>query len=83
MNVGLWIVLGVVLVGLYFWYAAIVVRRNRVSEALGGRLLENALPADAGLLRSHKPASKTSAGRIYCQPRCLSTLSFIELPSWV
>jgi LemA protein len=31
-----WVVGGVVLVVLYAWYAAIVTRRNRVGEALGG-----------------------------------------------
>src|SRR4051812_45572455 len=32
----LWIVLGAALLGLYGWYATIVRRRNRVSEALSG-----------------------------------------------
>jgi LemA protein len=32
----LWIVVGVVLVGLYAWYAAIVSRRNKVAAALAG-----------------------------------------------
>lgn len=36
MNLWLWIVLAVVLIGLYAWYAAIVTRRNRVGEALAG-----------------------------------------------
>ncbi|MEW5684682.1 MAG: LemA family protein [Pseudomonadota bacterium] len=36
MNLWLWIVVGVVVVGLYAWYAAIVQRRNRVAEALSG-----------------------------------------------
>jgi LemA protein len=36
MGPGSWIVVAVVLGGLYFWYATIVTRRNRVSEALAG-----------------------------------------------
>lgn len=36
MNGFAWAALAVVLVGLYFWYATIVTRRNRVSEALAG-----------------------------------------------
>jgi LemA protein len=36
MGLGSWIVVGVVLAGLYFWYATIVTRRNRVGEALAG-----------------------------------------------
>lgn len=36
MDLMLWIVVGVVLVGLYFWYAAIVTRKNKVGEALSG-----------------------------------------------
>ena len=32
MNTIGWIVLAVVLAGLYFWYAMIVTRRNRVAE---------------------------------------------------
>lgn len=36
MNVMTWIIVGVLLVGLYAWYATIVTRRNRVSEALAG-----------------------------------------------
>ena len=36
MSTGAWIGLGVVVVILYAWYAAIVKRRNRVSEALAG-----------------------------------------------
>jgi LemA protein len=36
MNMISWIVLGVVLAGLYAWYATIVTRRNRVAEALAG-----------------------------------------------
>jgi LemA protein len=35
-DIVLWILLGLALVGLYAWYAAIVTRRNRVSEALAG-----------------------------------------------
>lgn len=31
-----WVLLAVILAGLYFWYAAIVTRRNRVAEALAG-----------------------------------------------
>jgi LemA protein len=36
MNLVTWIILGVVVVGLYAWYAAIVQRKNRVAEALSG-----------------------------------------------
>jgi LemA protein len=36
MGVVGWLVLGAVVVVLYFWYATIVKRRNRVAEALGG-----------------------------------------------
>lgn len=36
MSIGLWLVIGAVVVVLYVWYASIVKRRNRVSEALGG-----------------------------------------------
>lgn len=36
MDLWMWIVAGVVLAGLYIWYAAIVTRRNRVGEALAG-----------------------------------------------
>jgi LemA protein len=36
MSVAAWIVIGIVLIGLYAWYASIVRRRNRVSEALAG-----------------------------------------------
>jgi LemA protein len=36
MSIGVWIALAAVAVGLYMWYAAIVTRRNRVLEALGG-----------------------------------------------
>ena len=36
MGLGTWIVVAVVLGGLYAWYAAIVTRRSRVSEALAG-----------------------------------------------
>ena len=36
MNLWLWLVLAVALIGLYVWYAVIVTRRNRVSEALAG-----------------------------------------------
>jgi len=36
MNIGVWILIGIVLVVLYVWYATIVKRRNRVSEALAG-----------------------------------------------
>jgi LemA protein len=36
MSIGVWIALGAILAGMYAWYAAIVTRRNRVSEALGG-----------------------------------------------
>lgn len=36
MGLAIWVLLAVVLVGLYFWYAAIVTRRNRVAEALAG-----------------------------------------------
>lgn len=36
MSVWVWIGLGVLAVGLYAWYATIVMRRNRVSEALAG-----------------------------------------------
>ena len=36
MSIGAWIVLGAILAGLYAWYATIVTRRNRVSEALAG-----------------------------------------------
>lgn len=36
MSVFAWIVLAVVLAILYFWYATIVTRRNRVAEALAG-----------------------------------------------
>jgi LemA protein len=36
MRIGIWLVVGVVVVILYVWYAAIVKRRNRVNEALGG-----------------------------------------------
>jgi LemA protein len=36
MSIGAWFVIGVVLVVLYIWYATIVKRRNRVSEALAG-----------------------------------------------
>lgn len=32
----LWIVVGLVVLGLYAWYATIVTRRNRVGEALAG-----------------------------------------------
>lgn len=31
-----WIIAAVVLAGLYFWYASIVAKRNRVAEALAG-----------------------------------------------
>lgn len=31
-----WIVLGVVLVGIYMWYAGIIKKKNKVLEALGG-----------------------------------------------
>jgi LemA protein len=36
MSIGVWILVGAVLAGLYAWYATIVTRRNRVSEALAG-----------------------------------------------
>lgn len=36
MEIVVWLVAGVVLVVLYLWYATIVKRRNRVTEALGG-----------------------------------------------
>jgi LemA protein len=36
MNLVLWIVVGVVLVGLYLLYASIVTKKNRVAEALAG-----------------------------------------------
>ena len=36
MSVVVWFVVGLALAGLYTWYAAIVRRRNRVSEALSG-----------------------------------------------
>lgn len=36
MSFLMWVLLAVVLAVLYFWYAAIVTRRNRVSEALAG-----------------------------------------------
>jgi len=36
MNLVLWIVVGVVLAGLYLLYASIVTKKNRVSEALAG-----------------------------------------------
>jgi LemA protein len=36
MNLFVWIALAIVLIGLYAWYATIVTRRNRVSEALAG-----------------------------------------------
>jgi len=36
MDIIVWIVAGVVLIGLYVWYATIVQRRNRVAEALSG-----------------------------------------------
>ena len=36
MSIGIWLVIGAVVVVLYIWYASIVKRRNRVSEALGG-----------------------------------------------
>ena len=36
MNIIWWLVLGLVLIVLYFWYASIVRRRIRVAEALGG-----------------------------------------------
>lgn len=36
MDVLVWIISGVVLLGLYAWYATIVTRRNRVAEALAG-----------------------------------------------
>jgi LemA protein len=36
MDMIVWIVVGVALVGLYAWYATIVTRRNRVGEALSG-----------------------------------------------
>jgi LemA protein len=35
-GIGTWIVVGLVLAGLYGWYATIVRRRNRVTEALSG-----------------------------------------------
>jgi LemA protein len=35
MNTGMWLVAVIVLVGLYVWYAVIIKRRNRVTEALG------------------------------------------------
>ena len=35
MGLWIWFVVGAV-VGLYFWYARIVARRNRVGEALAG-----------------------------------------------
>lgn len=36
MNLLLWLLLAAALIGLYGWYAVIVTRRNRVSEALAG-----------------------------------------------
>jgi LemA protein len=36
MNIGGWLVLGVVFIVVYAWYATIVKRRNRVMEALAG-----------------------------------------------
>lgn len=36
MDIVLWVVIAAVLAGLYAWYASIVARRNRVSEALSG-----------------------------------------------
>ena len=36
MNIVTWLILGVVVVVLYLWYATIVKRRNRVTEALAG-----------------------------------------------
>lgn len=36
MSIAVWVVVGAGVILLYVWYAAIVKRRNRVSEALGG-----------------------------------------------
>jgi LemA protein len=36
MNLGWWIVIGLVIIGGYLWYAAIIRRKNRVFEALAG-----------------------------------------------
>lgn len=36
MNLGVWIAVGVLVIGLYAWYATIVARKNRVAEALSG-----------------------------------------------
>ena len=36
MDMMVWIVIAVAAVGLYIWYAAIVKRKNRVTEALSG-----------------------------------------------
>ena len=36
MSVVAWVIAAVVVIGLYVWYASIVKRRNRVSEALAG-----------------------------------------------
>lgn len=36
MGMGSWVVIAVIVGGLYLWYATIVTRRNRVSEALAG-----------------------------------------------
>ena len=36
MSLLIWFVIGAVGVGLYFWYAQLVSRRNRVAEALAG-----------------------------------------------
>ena len=36
MSIGIWMIAGVLVIVGYVWYAAIVKRRNRVSEALAG-----------------------------------------------
>jgi LemA protein len=36
MSIGIWVAVGVLVIVLYVWYATIVKRRNRLSEALGG-----------------------------------------------